>query len=51
MRPGDQVRDIANLRGVVLEIKPGLVCMVRVKWAADFTTWIKAKWLRVTGAA
>jgi hypothetical protein len=45
MRIGDNVRDLCGLGGRVLEIKPGVVCMVRVAWRTGHTGWIKAKYL------
>lgn len=43
MAPGDIVRDLVGLRGVVLG---SLGDLVRVQWA-DRATWVRRKYLRV----
>lgn len=58
MKPGDFVRDRAQLRGIILDldkVRPEgsnlladySVPVARVAWANDSTTWIETKYLTI----
>jgi len=51
MRVGDEVRDRAELAGIVEKIEPGCPCRVLVRWSGGFRTWVDAAHLHPASAA
>lgn len=51
MKIGDQVRDKAELGGVIEKIVPGNPCRVLVLWNNGVRSWIDAKNIRLDAKA